>query len=73
MLLSSAKDTEILIRVNKTYTNLTQPSFRGFCRQFIKSRAKATGYKSQQSHGGIVESGFCILKYNFSKIFIVIR
>ena len=41
--------TESFKDLNKTYTNLsylTQPSFR---RQFIKSRAKATGYKSQQN------------------------
>ena len=41
--------TESFKDLNKTYTNLTQPSFRGFRRQFIKSRAKATGYKSQQN------------------------
>ena len=29
VLLSSAKDTELLIHVNKTYINLTQPSIGG--------------------------------------------
>ena len=49
--------TESFKDLNKTYTNLTQPSFRGFCRQFIKSRAKAKQPVTNHNKMWNVDSG----------------
>ena len=59
--------TESFKDLNKTYTNLTQPSFRGFRRQF---RGDSNRLQITTKCGMLILD---IMAYSFSKIFIVIK